>query len=707
MHPDPAQRRSSPLPSPQRIRDLLVRAFAAFLTCCLALVALPASAGGNPTLLTLGTGERSGPYDNAIGSFSPPAANEVCALIDASVLAGFKTRFRLASWGVGVTSPAGSPVGTDQHWGLRIRLSDSGHPGAAIAEYLYGQALTPGAYPNPTYATQDVPVDADKIDPGGGFYACYGSWTPLIHFGARHAPGQSFAYTQDDGVNWQVFQDASFDWGLTLKVSAPITTRTYYSPAVADIPGVNSTFNSEYDVRYVSPNYSGFTLAGTYTPRLDQSYGTQFQDQHTFDVGRQVHFVTTFPDSADYIGSAIWKVEGTGGSGGSLAHAQALRRGDPLMMEGVITSTLADGRVFGQWFPTFTRRDDVDAGDTALFHTTHDPSRYRVNFLVMALEDGTAVSVTPVAPIGSPRATSYSVTLNQGQNFQINDVNGFFGLGGLADYMIELAVESGDAIGVGSVLDGTSANPGTSDPTTVLAAVPSNRITLLEVGAIQGINEFSGSAMIANHSSTTAQVTAEFYARGTPGVGASSSFTIPAGGIVGYDDVVGDLLGLSNTVGTLVLRTTNDTMISAVGREFAVYRDGQGHVNGTAGQLMPGLTADDLLQPGSTYEFLGVMQHQDQIGIHRTHASLFNPGDQDVTATLMLLDDIGNADGSPMQQIVRPGELVRLNNVADQINPSQDGGLKSLVVTTDGNIYALVFDVNSTGDPVTRPPFRR
>ncbi len=707
MHPNSFQRRPSPQPAMRQTRDRLARAFAASLTCCLALAALPASAGGNPTLLTLGTGQRSGPYDNAIGSFSPPAANEVCALINASALAGFKTRFRLASWGIGVTSPAGSPVGTDQHWGLRIRLSDSGHPGAAIAEYLYGQTLTPGAYPNPTYAMQDVPEDADKVDPGGGFYACYGSWSIGIHFGVRHAVGQSFAYTQDDGVSWQTFQDASFDWGLTLKVSAPITTRTYYSPAVADIPGVNSTFNSEYDVRYVSPNFSGFTLGGTYTPRLDQSYGTQFQDQRTFDVGRQVHFVATFPGYTSYVGSAIWKVEGTGGSGGSLAHAQALRRGDPLMMESIITSTLADGRVFGQWFPTFTRRDDVDAGETALFHTTHDPTRYRVNFLVMALEDGTTVSVTPVAPIGSPRATPYSVTLNQGQNFQINDVNSFFGLGGLGDYMIELAVDAGDALGVGSVLDGTAANPGTSDPTTVLAAVPSTTVTLLEVGPVQGFNEFSGSAMVANHSSTTAQVAADFYARGTPGVAASSSFSIPAGGIMGFNDVVGDLLGLSNTVGTLVLHTTNDTLISAIGREFAVFRDGQGQVNGTAGQLMPGLTTDDLLEPGSTYEFLGVVQHQEQNGLRRTHVALFNPGDLDVHATLGLLNDQGNADGSPMVQTVRPGELVQLNNVADQIKPGQDGGLKSLVLTTDGELYALAFSVNPTGDPVTRPPFVR
>ncbi len=60
-----------------------------------------------------------------------------------------------------------------------------------------------------------------------------------------------------------------------------------------------------------------------------------------------------------------------------------------------------------------------------------------------------------------------------------------------------------------------------------------------------------------------------------------------------------------------------------------------------------------------------------------------------------------------MAQTVRPGELVQLNNVADQINPSQDGGLKSLVVTTDGELYALAFSVNPTGDPVTLQPFGR
>jgi len=673
---------------------------------CTILLAAPAAAGGSGTLITLGTGERSGPYDNAIGFFSAQGSAEVCTLIDASVFEGFKTRFRIASWGMGVTSPGGNPVTAADHWGVRIRTLDNGHPGAVLGEYLYGQALTPGAYPNPTWASLDLPGDVAKIDPGGSFYGCFGSWTMGIHLGLRTDPGKVVTVSQDDGVSWQSLQNVSLDWNLTLKLHAPITVRTSYSPAVADIAGVNSTFKSEYNLRYVSPDFTGFKIGATYTPRLDQSNDTPSEDEQTFDSKRQIYWSPSLGYSP-YIGSAIWKVEGTGGLSSSLAHAQAVRRGDPLMMEGVITSTLADGRVFGQWFPTFTRRDDVDAGETALFHTTHDPTRYRVNFLVMALEDGTTVSVTPVAPIGSPRATAHTVTLNQGQNFQINDVNSFFGLGDLGDYMIELAVESGDAIGVGSVLDGTATNPGTSDPTTVLAAVPSTSVTLLEVGPVQGFNEFSGSAMVANHSTTTAQVTADFYARGTPGIAASSSFSIPARGIMGYDDVVGDLLGLSNTVGTLVLHTTNDTMISAIGREFAVYRDGQGHVNGTAGQLMPGLTADDLLQPGSTYEFLGVVQHQEQDGLRRTHVALFNPGDATVHATLGLLDDHADADGSLMMQTLRPGELVQLNNVADQINPSQDGGLKSLVVTTDGEIYALVFSVNPTGDPVTRPPFRR
>ncbi len=684
------------------------------LVPCLAaaiLGAVPAAAAGaddagittGPGLYTIGPGQQTGSYDTARGFFTGTGGVEVCSLVDLPPLQGVTYKVRLVQWGIGTTSPAGDAVDPDL-WGFRIRGVNDGLPGALIGDLRYTSSLTPSAFPNPTWATQELDDASGTLDTDQDFYVCGGSWTAGIHFGLRLKADSEVVTSQDDGQTWQKEVGYSWDWNLTAQVDlAPSVSGSYYSTAVADIGGVNSQFESRYDLKYVSPSFGGFTLGATYTPRQDRG-GAPFEaTPQSFDSGRQYRWS---PGLDGFVGTGIFTVQGVGAQVIRSTRATAASSGGPLMIESVITSTLTDGRVFGQWFPAFTDADAIAAGGRAHFHTTHDPTRYRVNFGVMALADGTTVSVTPVDPIDTPRASAHTVTLNRGESFQINDVHGFFSLGSLANFMIELAVQSGSALAVGSVLDGTALNPGTSDPTTVLAAAPSDRITLLEVGPIQGINEFSGSAMITNHSSTTAQVTAEFYARGAPGIAASASFTVPSGDTLGLDDVVGDLLGLANTVGTLVLRTTNGTQISAIGREFAVFRDTQGVVTGTAGQLMPGLTPDDLLTSGSTYEFLGITQRQDQTGIERAHLSVFRPGPGDATVTLTLLNQDGSAEGT-IQRTVRAGELLRLNNIADQVNSSQNGGLKSLMLTTTGNVHALVFTVNTTGDPVTRPAFVR
>lgn len=676
-----------------------------------ALVAASAAAGGpgdavaltGPGEYVIGTGQGSGPYDTARGFFTGTGGVEVCTFVDIPSLQGLRYRVSLRSWSAGVTSPAGDPVDPSL-WGLRLRSVENGLPAGLLYDLRYGLGLTPTGFPDATWATQELEDVSGTLETDQDVFACYGTWTSGIHFGLRFDPGSEVVTSGDDGQSWTVEPGFKMDWQIGVEVAfADSPSTTYYSTAVADVGGVNSQFESEYNVRYVSPSFAGFQLGATYTPREDRA-GSPFQETTAaFGAGGQHRWK---PSIEGFVGSAILELEETDDLEPQLAAVQTVRGGSPLMIESVITSTLSDGRVFGQWFPAFTDSDAVGAGERALFHTTHDPSRYRVNLGVMALADGTTVAVTPVDPIDTARAAAHTVTLNRGENLQINDVHAFFGLGGLPDFMLELEVLAGSALGVGSVLDGTALNPGTSDPTTVLAAAPSDRVTLLEVGPVQGIDEFTGSAMVANHSPTAAQVTAEFFPRGTPGVAASASFAIAAGDVVGYEDVVGDLLGLADTVGTLVLRTTNGTEISALAREYAVFRDGQGTVTGTAGQLMPGLTDDDLLEPGTTYEFLGLVQRQDRSGTERAHLSVFNPGTSDVTVTLVLLSDQGSEEGS-VQRTVRAGELLRVNSVPDQVNPTQDGGLKSLVLTTTGPVHALVFGVNTTGDPVTRPPFAR
>ncbi len=397
---------------------------------------------------------------------------------------------------------------------------------------------------------------------------------------------------------------------------------------------------------------------------------------------------------------------GCGGSQSADATIASPPAPNGLMMENIISAQLADGREFGQIMPSFTDADALPAGSSALFPTTQDGSRYRVNAGVMAVEDDTVVIWTPVGPIGTSLAAGEEIHLAMGQATQINDVATRFALGNRSNFMLQMTVTRGAALGYVSVLDGKGSYGGTSDPTTVLPVTPASRVTLLEVGAVSGVNQFSGSAIIANHSARAAQVRADFYARGSVGVTATNNFTLAAGEIRGYGDVVGDLVGQSNVVGTLVLTATNGTLISAIGREFAVYTDSHGAVTGTAGQLMPGLTDDDILSAGGSYDIIGLIERQTANGPERSHLGAFNPGSADETLTAALFSATNAAEGS-ITRTVHPGELLRINNIVSAIDPGQDGTVKRLRLTVSGPMFVLGYRVNATGDPVTLQPFRR
>ncbi len=386
------------------------------------------------------------------------------------------------------------------------------------------------------------------------------------------------------------------------------------------------------------------------------------------------------------------------------AHTAAIDLVGNVGVQTIITATLPDGRQFGQLLNARPVADAQPAGTKAILFTSHDPTRYRVNVGVTAAEDGTVVRLTPLGADGTAVATAHSLSLPiVGANTQINDVFSFFGLADIPNAVIEVEVVSGSAFSYSSAVDGRSRGVGTSDPTTQLPARDgAPRVTLLEVGRIQGINEFSGSAMVHNRSTTTAFVQAAFTPRGATAPAATVSFTLAPGRTVGWDDVVGELIARNGEVGTLVFTTTNGTRISAIAREFAVFRDAQNRVTGTAGQLMPGLTEDDLLQPGRTWHFLGLVDG----GGERSHLAAYNPGPGSIVLGIGSFDAGGASRGS-LQRTVRPGELLRLNSILPALDSAHDGGERRLEVTVSGPAHVLAYRVNATGDPVTLLPFSR
>ena len=375
-----------------------------------------------------------------------------------------------------------------------------------------------------------------------------------------------------------------------------------------------------------------------------------------------------------------------------------------LMVQSEVFARLDDGQEFGQFFPARPTIRALATGERSWLATTEDPQRNRVNFGATAVTDGTTLRLTPLDASGSPLASPMGIALEGGQTVQLNDVHQIFGIGRVPNLRLEAEVVTGRVFIYASVLDGTVSNPGSSDPTTILPAVEgAERLVLLELGPFQGIDEYSGSASISNLGSFDAEVRLDFHARGVPGVSASTSVSIPAGGTVGYGEIVGEIFGLSDVVGTVVVTGPPGSRLSATGREFSISRGADGEILGTAGQLMEGLRDEDLLQPDRSWHFLGLRQTRGETGIERSHLAIFNPQSRQARIDVDLFSAEGELLGSGAWS-VRPLELVQINNLITFLDPDYDDGVKRIEVRVTEPVHARAFKVNAFGDPITIGP---
>ena len=483
-------------------------------------------------------------------------------------------------------------------------------------------------------------------------------------------------------------------------VSEPAQTLTLSSagqlviPAVARVRGVGVFFSSSLTV-YNSRD-SDLEIGLTYTPRVDvggspltATWELAAGAAETVDDALEYFF--GFTDEQRSVGSLVLSVGDV----------------DPenLMVQSVVTAHHGDGDAYGQLFPAFTFGDAIHSGQAGHLHTTVDASRSRVNAGFMALEEQTSARVRLVDPIGHPLGgTVFEFAGSVGDNHQLNDVFAVFGVEPVANTLVEVTVDGGSLLAYASVLDGTADSPGTSDPTTILPFTGgSDEVMLLEMGSIQGHDEFDGSASITNVSEGEAVITASFFERGLPGEAASTEFTLQPGATWGSSRVIGDLFGIEGVVGTTVLSTVGGS-VAATGREYSIERDANGEVVGTAGQLVDGLTDADRLDPDTAWHFIGLRQDR-EAGRERTNFAAFNLGSESVTLTVELFDAAtGEIEGTG-DFAVRVQELIHVNDLIGTIDPEHDENEKRIRVEVTDRVFMQVFRVNSSGDPVTLSAF--
>ena len=500
----------------------------------------------------------------------------------------------------------------------------------------------------------------------------------------------------------------------------------YVVPAVADVQGAGAVFTSR--AWLFNAGSKPMSLAASYKPRQG-------------DVGPDLTSLRILPP-ASMLGFQNMLRELYGTTGNTVGGAGfRVTESDPsdLIGQTTITARGASGKEYGQAFEFSSFGDSTrlvyhfrigsdgvagasqetapehqnepvartlaplrratGSGETAYLFTTEDPVSNRVNVGGMAI-GATAVTVTPELPLGNPLAPGRRIELDAGESFQVNNIYSSFGLSpGDANAVVAIEVESGTLVSYGSVLDGNGAYTGTSDPTTIrpVAGPGSKETYLLEIGSItgQGGSRFNGSASILNFDQDTAMIQADFFRRGSPGVAASATLSVPAGGVLGFSDFASQVLGVVGDVGT-VRFTTDGSGIAVTGREYSV-EDSNGTVVGTAGQLMRGLTEEDLLVPGGVCHGIGIRQGDGE----RSHIAFFNPGTSAATVEVSLFN---GADGAfeGVRTFTVPGQqLDQLNTIIPLINPSHDGNEKRIEVTVDQPVYGAMFRVNPWNDPVT------
>ncbi len=521
-----------------------------------------------------------------------------------------------------------------------------------------------------------VSVTGDQVD----------GWSnnPSVSFDGRYVVFESIATDMvpgDGNQAWDVFIATGPAPGPHLSI-----------PAVARAQGSGAFFFSRLDAFNSSDRE--LTAEVAFTPRSDVNLPVE-----TTTITVSPMQMVTIEDPLQ-----AWFGIETPSAVGSLMFTVVDGIPEALELQSVVVARNPDGSEFGQSFPAGA--NGLDAGETAYLSATADPWRTRVNFGVMALLDGTQISVQPVGPIGSPLAAARFLLMDKGVSHQLNDIARpqVFDLGTTNSYLLEVSVLTGSAVVFSSLLDGTSDQPGSNDPTTVLPVTTgAAQVTLLELGSVQGLNEFSGSATISNLSPEPVTIQANFHLRGQPGVAQSTVMTLAGGATEGYGDIIYHLFTRSD-VGALVLTVEGGGRIMATGREYSIERNPEGEIVATAGQLMPGMTDRDLIRPNRVYHLLGLRQRQTTDGTERSHFAAFNPGEQAVEIEIALFDGVtGDAEGA-MSTTVRAGELVHVNNVIEKIEPQHGGRVKRLRITVSGELYLKGFRVNANGDPVTLDP---
>ena len=455
-------------------------------------------------------------------------------------------------------------------------------------------------------------------------------------------------------------------------------------PGMAKAPGVaGASFKSSLWVTNTST--SDLLLRMTFVPAAGQSTSASPLEL-TVAAGRTIAYSDVLFEAFSLTGPATGTilVELAAGSASPVVAAR--------------TYNDAGGRgTFGQYIPPFPAEAPVSSPGELRLEGLAAGDRFRTNVGVVntsprALSAAIVLTDSNGAVIGQP----IPAFVPAWSLFQVNAVDAAAGVSGAALFGARITGDSSSFGAYASKIDNR-----TNDPIFIPASLVPRDVQILDgVASAPGAGGvvFRSSVTVANRNAAAATVTLDYYPRGGQIPTSTATYSLPPGATRIDDDVVLSLLGLSNSAGSLAVRTDSATPVVAWARTYS-----DGGDAGTFGQFIPPFGGSDFLGAAGG-AIAGVTENAD----FRTNVGLVNFGPDVVQITLEARSTAGATLGSAIYA-VHPGQSRFLIQILRDLGGAGEEDATFLATGDQSGgwfFWASKIDNRST-DPTFFPPVKR
>ena len=361
-------------------------------------------------------------------------------------------------------------------------------------------------------------------------------------------------------------------------------------PAVIHAPGALGPFQS--DVRLTNTSASSVSYDVTYTPSKTDGTKTSKTTTVPVDAGQTIALNDIV---RDFFGAGATTAPDDNGFGA--LEIRPVNTGSTQNYASSRTFTFNEKGTFGQFiaaipFNQFATNASVipipgipaPTGNPVLsMQQIAVSSKFRTNIgLVEGSGTAATVNVRVLNDQGN-QVTAQVFNLQPGEHQQFNLAT--LNPGTLDDGRVEIVVQSptGAVSAYASVLDNITNDPLAVTPVQV-SEISSTRYILPGMAALGGTNNFHSDIRIYNGGTTPQTVTATFYPQNNGTPKAIAPFTVEAGGVRAFDDVIKNAFNADGQGGSIVLTTPSASKLVATGRTYTLQSDG-----GTFGQFIPGV----------------------------------------------------------------------------------------------------------------------